>query len=221
MLHQDVAPVNKADSFCLCVAITLPHVAESRRVQWDCCCLLQLPVRKESSFLTSCFLFFFFFALFSAFTCHTSLSCVWRFLLLKMSHPASSYLSWDDSLFLFGDALKWMSSDKCILPQQPNISLHAVFFFSLSRHVMKFQSFPQESGALTSWEIWCTSIFCEVLLHYTMHWTILSMHACKHSHFSFILTFIHFIGICVHLMWFCSFPLQIANTEVCTNRLLQ
>lgn len=66
MLHQEVALINKADSFFLCVAITLPHVAGSWWVQWDSNMLLSPSAPCEERKLFPHFLFF---SLFCTFLC--------------------------------------------------------------------------------------------------------------------------------------------------------
>lgn len=158
-------------------------------------------MRKESSFLTSCCCFFLFCTFLCLYLPHIFKLCLEISTAKNVSSPPRHTCLGMTHYFFLG--MLW---NQC---PQINAFCHSdltfpcmLCFFPLSRHVMKFQSHN---------EIWCTCIFCYVLLHYSMHWTILSKHAIIRVFLSiiislsFILTFIHFIGICVYLMWFCHF----------------
>lgn len=186
MLHRDAARVNKADSFFLRVAITLPHVAGSRWVQRDSNMLLSPSAPREERELSPHFLFFFFF-LFCTSLClyllHIFKLCLEVSAAKNVSSPPRRTCLGMTHYFFLG--MLW---NECPQINAKNISFHAVFFF------------------LCQDMLWSSSHFLRKWHRNTLQYALNCFkYACKHSRFSLMLTFIHFIGICVYLMWFCSF----------------
>lgn len=128
MLHQDVARINKADSFFLCVAITLPHVAGSRWVQWDSNMLLSPSAPCEERELFPHFCFFF---LFCTFLClylsHIFKLCLEVSAAKNVSGPPHRTCLGMTHYFFLG--MLWNECPQINAFCHSNFSLHAVFFF--------------------------------------------------------------------------------------------